>query len=90
MSVLNSSDKQVNAYWLAPPAEEAIGTAEVLVSDLTIRTGPSTDQPQAGNACMGSVYPIFEEKTTDNLTWYRINKDMWIADDGTWLNVTKK
>jgi hypothetical protein len=32
----------------------------------------------------GAVYPVFEKKVNGDYTWYRINAEEWIANEGTW------
>jgi hypothetical protein len=81
---LNDSEKQVNAYWCAPVTEDKIGTLTVKVTDLTIRKGGSKESTQTGVCMEGSVYPVFEKKTDENYTWYRVNESEWIASEGTW------
>lgn len=50
----------------------------------------STSAKNKGNI-IGSVYPyeiydVFETKSAEGYTWYRIGNNKWIANDGTWIN----
>lgn len=84
VNTLNDSKKQVNAYWCEPCDDKAIGNIHVQVSDLTIRDGAGKTNNQVGLSIEGSSYPVFETKTVDDYTWYRINANQWIASEGTW------
>lgn len=81
---LKDTEKQINAYWCAPSNEDTIGTLTIKASDLTIRRGAGTDSDQAGISMEGAVYPVFEKKVNGDYTWYRINAEEWIANEGTW------
>jgi hypothetical protein len=81
---MENDQVQINAYWCSPTDEESIGKLTVEISDLTIRTGAGVSTSRAGICMNGAVYPVFETKTSDGYTWYRINATQWVANDGTW------
>lgn len=83
-NTLKDAKKQINAYWCAPTDEKEIGQLTVKESDLSIRDTAGSDGSQVGICKVGSVYPVFEKKTDANYTWYRINKENWVASEGTW------
>ncbi len=41
-----------------------------------------------GKARKGETYTATAISVDDNYTWYMIGENQWIADDGTWLDVT--
>lgn len=63
----------------------AIMTGKVIVDGLRVRDAASTSGNVKGYAWNGLKYLIYETVTADGYTWYRIGKDLWIADDGTWI-----
>lgn len=88
-NAMQDEELQINAYWAKPSEEESIGTVTVNISNLTIRSGASSSDSQVGLCMNGATYPYFEEQQNGDYTWYRINKDEWIASEGTWVTVEK-
>ncbi len=83
--------KQINYATVHDALEEKeIGEIIVNVSDLTIRGQAGTGGVFLGNACDGSVYPVYEKTEAEGHTWYRIGKEAWVADNGSWLTFTEK
>ena len=65
---------------------EKIGTVDVKVDGLRVRTGPATYYDQAGNVLAGDTLTVYETAEGEGYTWYRIGVRQWIADkDGGWL-----
>lgn len=64
---------------------DKIGTVTVNVDKLNIRSIPSTSGEKLGKVQNGKTYDVYETKTAEGYTWYRIGEGEWIADDGTWL-----
>jgi hypothetical protein len=83
-NTLDDAEKQINAYWCAPSDEESIGKLTVQISELTIRKGADATAGKVGTSMNGAVYPVFEIQKSDSYTWYRINAEDWVANDGTW------
>ena len=66
---------------------EKIGTVDVKVDGLRVRTGPATYYDQAGNVLAGDTLTVYETAEGEGYTWYRIGIRQWIADkDGGWLD----
>lgn len=64
------------------PANNTLGNAVVLVTDLTIRSGPGVGYEQTGLVEVNATYPVYESVSADGYTWYRIGDGQWIADLG--------
>lgn len=68
-----------------------IGTAEVIVDELRIRSGSGTGFEEVDVAPYGAVYDVYEARGDSQYMWYRIGDDMWIADsEGSWITFTPK
>ena len=65
--------------------EEPIMRITVLPDAINIRTAPSLKADITAKALQGSSYPVYETTEAEGYTWYRVGKDRWMADDGTWL-----
>lgn len=66
-----------------------IGTAEVIVDELRIRSGSGTGFEEVDVAPYGAVYDVYEARGDSQYMWYRIGDDMWIADsEGSWVTFT--
>ncbi|MBQ1319595.1 MAG: SH3 domain-containing protein, partial [Solobacterium sp.] len=66
---------------------EKLGTVDVKVDGLRVRTGPATYYDQAGNVLAGDTLTVYETTEGEGYTWYRIGVRQWIADkDGGWLD----
>ena len=42
----------------------------------------------AGVALNGEVHSVYEITEAEDYTWYRVEEDIWIPDDGTWMTYT--
>ncbi len=66
-----------------------IGTAEVIVDELRIRSGSGTGFEEVDVAPYGAVYDVYEVRNDNEYMWYRIGDDRWIADlQGGWVTFT--
>ena len=67
-----------------------VGTAEVIVDEIRVRTGPGTGFDEAGEGVVyGEVFDVYDVSSDNDYMWYRIGDDMWIADyQGEWVNFT--
>jgi len=77
----------------AVPVEEAkeFPTWALTKENINIRSGAGTNFEKKSKYFRGTIVILYEEKSADDLTWYRVSKDgakteLWIADDGTWLD----
>lgn len=61
---------------------------EVRATTLNVRQDPSTKKWSQG-FCVTGIYNIYETAENEGYKWYRIGKDMWIANDKdeTWCRV---
>lgn len=69
---------------------EVIGTVKVNVTRLNIRESASKSSESLGHADEGKTYDVYEKKTNEGYTWYRIGEDKWIADNGEWVTYKEK
>lgn len=70
-----------------PPEEELIKQGEVTVNvtNLRIRTAPTTASSFVGYAEEGKTYDVYGVTSADGYTWYQIGTNQYVADNGTWL-----
>ena len=64
----------------AVPDDGSIGTAYILVTDLTMRKGPGVIYDQNGMAEPQKTYTVYEVTQADGYTWYRVGEDQWVPD----------
>lgn len=69
-------------------SSEVIGSVYIKVSGLNIRSSASTSSDKKGKVQKGDTKDVYETKTAEGYTWYRIGTNQWIADDGTWVTYT--
>ena len=65
-----------------------IGFITVKVDELDVRKDPALDSPRVlarGAVKAHQVFDVYAIEKANGFTWYEIDEDMWIADDGTWL-----
>lgn len=67
-----------------------IGSIVCNVNSLNIRSSASTNGSKLGKLNTGDTRDVYEQKTGEGYTWYRIGDGQWVADDGTWLTYTAK
>ena len=53
--------------------------------ELHIRKGPGLNYDVIRNLPYYSTITVYETSVADGYTWYRIDKNEWVANDGTWL-----
>ncbi len=74
---------------------QAIGAITPVTKNIRIRNKPSTSGEK-----LGVLKPLYDDDDTyfmtllfyetaenDGYTWYRIGKDRWVADNGSWFEV---
>lgn len=66
---------------------ENIPQIRVLVDNLRVRTGRSTNNQAIGFVQNGAMYNDLEVYNDGIYIWHRIDEDQWIADDGSWLEI---
>lgn len=66
---------------------ENIPQIRVIVDNLRIRTGHSTNSSIIGFVQNKGIYNDLEVFKDNNYTWHRIGEGQWIADNGEWLEI---
>ena len=70
-------------------SDGSIGKALILVTDLSIRTGPGVAYEQVGTAEADKEYTVLETADADGYTWYRVDENQWIPDlQGQYISYT--
>lgn len=65
-------------------SEPVIGTLTVMnQAGIPARSTPSFSAESAGTAKAGKSYSVYETAEAEGYSWYRIDQNTWIADDGT-------
>ncbi len=67
---------------------EPIGKVKVLVDNLNSRGVPEEYGEKLEKVKKGEEYIVYEIFKGTNYTWYRIDEQRWIADDGSWVQYT--
>ncbi len=68
-----------------PEADAKIGTVTVNVTGLNSRKKPTTAADKLAQVTAGTTYDVYETTTAEGYTWYRIDENRWIADNGSWV-----
>lgn len=66
---------------------ENIPQIRVIVDNLRVRTGHSTNSSVLGFVQNKGIYNDLEVFKDNNYTWHRIGEGQWIADNGSWLEM---
>lgn len=66
---------------------ENIPQIRVIVDNLRVRTGHSTNSSVLGFVQNKGIYNDLEVFKDNNYTWHRIGEGQWIADNGSWLEI---
>ena len=73
------------------PDDGIIGSAHIIVTDLTIRKGPGAGYEQNGITEYDATYDVYEVTEADGYTWYKVAEDQWVADYlGQYVTYTPK
>ena len=69
--------------------EEVIGSITITAEgEIVEHLAPSLSSESAGIALNGEVHDVYEITEAEDYTWYRVEDDTWIPDDGTWMTYT--
>lgn len=69
--------------------EEVIGSLTITAEgEIIEHLSPSLSSESAGVALNGEVHDVYEITEAEDYTWYRVEDDIWIPDDGTWMTYT--
>ncbi len=74
------------------PTEEPnpiIGHARVITAELRVRTGPGTSYDQVTTVKAGEEFDVLEVAENGGYTWYRIDENQWIANNGGMVEYTE-
>lgn len=66
---------------------ESVNQIRVIVNNLRVRTGHSTNNQAIGFVQNNGIYNDLEAYSDGTYTWHRIDENQWIADDGSWLEI---
>lgn len=66
---------------------ENIPQIRVVVDNLRVRTGHSTNSSVLGFTQNKDIYNDLETYNDGTYIWHRIDKEQWIADNGEWLEI---
>lgn len=66
---------------------ENIPQIRVIVDNLRVRAGHSTNSSVLGFVQNKGIYNDLEVYKEKDYTWHRIDDGQWIADDGSWLEI---
>lgn len=70
--------------------DSKVTQVEVIVDKLRARTSPKIVSDNIIGFVEKGYYNILSIDTDAKYDWYEVEKDKWIADDGTFLKVHKK
>lgn len=78
-----------NRIKVTPVAERNENTPQirVIVDNLRVRTGHSTNSSVLGFTQNKDIYNDLEIYNDGTYIWHRIDKEQWIADNGEWLEI---
>lgn len=78
-----------NRIKITNPVErnETIPQIRVIVDNLRVRTGHSTNSSVLGFTQNKDIYNDLETYNDGTYIWHRIDKEQWIADNGEWLEI---
>ncbi|MCR5228632.1 MAG: hypothetical protein K6D03_00730 [Solobacterium sp.] len=68
-----------------PETGGKIGTVTINVTGLNSRKKPTTAADKLAQVTAGSTYDVYETTKAEGYTWYRIDENRWIADNGSWV-----
>lgn len=67
-----------------------IEQVEVLITNLRCRTQPVLDKNNVIGFAKVGYYNLINKTSDGTYMWYEIEKDKWVADNGTWLKIHTK
>lgn len=67
-----------------------VNQIKVVASELRIRNSHSTDSSIVGVSIQNDIYNWLDTYQDDTYTWYKIDADMWVATDGTYVEELAK
>lgn len=69
---------------------DKVDQVEVLITNLRCRTQPVLDKNNVIGFAKVGYYNIINKVDDGTYMWYEIEKDKWVADNGTWLKIHTK
>ena len=73
----------------ANPDGSAIGKVTILEDIINVRTSPDTESSILGIVELDTEHDVYEIRSDEDYTWYRIGAEQWIADShDEWVKYT--
>lgn len=69
---------------------DKVDQIEVLITNLRCRTQPVLDKNNVIGFAKVGYYNLINKTSDGTYMWYEIEKDKWVADNGTWLKIHTK
>lgn len=69
---------------------DKVDQIEVLITNLRCRTQPVLDKNNVIGFTKVGYYNLINKTSDGTYMWYEIEKDKWVADNGTWLKIHTK
>lgn len=87
-----TGEKLINEIPLPNPVErnDKVDQVEVLINNLRCRTQPILDKNNVIGFTKVGYYNLINKTSDGTYTWYEIEKNKWVADNGTWLKIHNK
>ena len=81
--------KKIETQKVTTPVErnESVNQIRVIVDNLRVRTGHSTNSQAIGFVQNKGIYNDLEVYSDGTYTWHKIDDEQWIADNGNWLEI---
>ena len=86
-NVESESTETVLVFDDAVDASENKEEYRYILSEIRIRSEATKSGEIVGHVYEGEHYKVLDTKINEDLTWYCIGDDKWIADDGTWTSM---
>ncbi len=69
--------------------DDCLGNVTIKADAIKVRQEPSLSGKHLSSVKKGQSMKVYDIKSNEGYTWYMINQDEWIADDGSWLEYNK-
>lgn len=67
---------------------DAIGSVQVGDTDIYLRSDTDVSSDMTGTAAAGAIYSVYDIVEANGYTWYELDENAWMPDDGTWAVYT--
>lgn len=81
-----------NSSWVTynGGSKDAIATILITADSIKIRSSASTANTAVGSVKKGDIYNVYNIVYNESCTWYRIENNKWIADNGGWVSLLQQ